>query len=78
MCIISFLLSIVPIIIIAYTNGFVDIILTTVRNSAVEDYVVIGGRERWLTYIQGNIAYCECGFEWHRVSSMITNTGKAS
>lgn len=51
--IICFILSVIPIIIIAYTNGFVDIILTTVRNSSLDDYEIIGGRERWLTYIGG-------------------------
>lgn len=40
------MLCIIPIILLAYANGFVDHIIGTIQQATWEDFKVIGGRDK--------------------------------
>jgi hypothetical protein len=58
MCALALIFTLVPILVLTYANGLVEIILHTITNSSWNDFAYIGGREKWLQYVQGDEMVC--------------------
>lgn len=44
----AFTFCLIPVILLAYANGFVDQIIGTVQQATWEDFIIIGGRDRYI------------------------------